>query len=253
MTPTRWWVKVIVMPGVAMICVAATFVVSAVRQSCCGAKAKSLGFGVLFLLYPGICNKAFATFECRELIKGERAQILEADDRFLCNGEEISQLRPLSMAVIVFFGFGVPMIFSVVLMKSARKYRREGSQHNTEVAARLAAEFNVDQTVADFVLRDVTTMGESFSFLLDAYTFQCYYWETLDMLRKLLLVGLVLLVKRGSVAEHGGVGAVSCIPCFASQYEAVQAATGQHLQSCNRIARVSGNRRRASPSQRSIW
>ena len=106
------------------------------------------------------------------------------------------------MVVIAFFAFGVPMIFSVVLMKSARKYRREGSQHNTEVAARLAAEFNVDQTVADFVLRDVTTMGESFSFLLDAFTFQCYYWETLDMLRKLLLVGLVLLVKRGSVAQN---------------------------------------------------
>lgn len=48
----------------------------------------------------------------------------------------------------------------------------------------------------------MTAMGESFSFLLDASTFRCYCWETLDMLRKLVLVGLVLLVKRGSVAQN---------------------------------------------------
>ena len=52
------------------------------------------------------------------------------------------------------------------------------------------------------ILRDVTAMGESFSFLLDAYRFRCYYWEAFDLLRKLILVGLVLLVKRGSVAQN---------------------------------------------------
>eukprot|EP01043_Picozoa_sp_COSAG02_P072295 COSAG02_NODE_13563_length_1378_cov_31.838155_1_plen_451_part_01 len=51
-------------------------------------------------------------------------------------------------------------------------------------------------------LRDITSLGRSFSFLLDAYRFDRYYYEVIDILRKLLLVGLVLVVKRGTVAQN---------------------------------------------------
>ena len=36
---------------------------------------------------------------------------------------------------------------------------------------------------------------------MDAYSPRYLYWEALDMLRKLALVGLVLLVGRGSTAQ----------------------------------------------------
>ena len=45
-------------------------------------------------------------------------------------------------------------------------------------------------------------MGQDFSFLMDAYSFRHYYWEVLDLLRKFLLVGMVLLVGRGTVAQN---------------------------------------------------
>eukprot|EP01043_Picozoa_sp_COSAG02_P046470 COSAG02_NODE_4349_length_5466_cov_31.632569_3_plen_1141_part_01 len=216
--PTRWRVKVIVTPGVALICVATTRVWYTWQDGGAVAvqKAKSLGFGILFLLYPCICNMAFATFECRELVKDEPTRILDADDRFLCDREEISQLQDLSLLVIIFFAVGVPVIFGAILWWNTRAYE---SQHTTEVATRLAAQFKVDQMVANYVLRDVTTMGASFSFLLDAYKFQWYYWEMLDMLRKLLLVGLVLLVKRGSVAQNM-VALVLSLAFFALQISA---------------------------------
>ena len=41
-----------------------------------------------------------------------------------------------------------------------------------------------------------------FAFLMDAYSFRHYYWESLDLVRKLLLIGLVLFVGRGSVAQN---------------------------------------------------
>ena len=44
-------------------------------------------------------------------------------------------------------------------------------------------------------------MNEDFSFLLDAYRPDYYYWECVDMLRKLTLIGLLVLVDRGSVAQ----------------------------------------------------
>ena len=64
-------------------------------------------------------------------------------------------------------------------------------------AARLADEIGMPVASAEFIIRDVMSLGEKYGFLLDAFHFRHFNWETLDMLRKLLLVGLVLLVGRG--------------------------------------------------------
>ena len=223
--PTKWVLKVVVLPTVATVFVAGAYGWLHLERGAAQAaqKAKSYGYGAVFLLYPSICNIAFATFECRELVAGQNPQILEADDRFMCDDDEMLVLRSLSLVIIATIAVGVPVIFSILLVRNAREYQQTQSQLNAAVAARLAEEFGVDSKVADYVLRDVTTMGESFSFLMDAYTFQCYYWEALDLLRKLLLVGLVLLVQRGSVAQNN-VALVLSFAFFALQTGTVQAA-----------------------------
>eukprot|EP01043_Picozoa_sp_COSAG02_P060898 COSAG02_NODE_8058_length_2728_cov_3.738684_2_plen_740_part_00 len=200
----QWKLKVIVLPCSAALLVAGAY---AFLHSENGAphatqQAKSYGFGFVFLLYPSICNTAFAAFECRELVKGQEPRILEADDRLLCGSVEMQIVQSLSMAVIAVVALGVPLLFTLLLVQHARAYKSTRPELNAAVAARLAVEFKVDANIADYIVRDVTAMGQSFSFLLDAYTFECYYWETLDLLRKLLLVGLVLLVRRGSVAQN---------------------------------------------------
>jgi hypothetical protein len=53
---------------------------------------------------------------------------------------------------------------------------------------------------AKWVIRDVT-IGRDYSFLMDAFKPDYLYWEALDMLRKLLLVGVVLWIGRGTVAQ----------------------------------------------------
>ena len=201
---TQWTLKVIVLPSVAGSVVTGAYLWLHSQQGAAYAaqQAKSYGYGFIFLLYPSICNTAFAAFECRELIVDQQPQILEVDDRVLCDDDEMQILQKLSLIVIIVVAIGVPVLFSVLLVRNARKYQLTNSVLNDAVAARLAQEFEVDPKVADYILRDVTAMGQSFGFLMDAYTFECYYWETLDLLRKLMLVGLVLLVRRGSVAQN---------------------------------------------------
>ena len=74
------------------------------------------------------------------------------------------------------------------------------SRTETELAGRVAAQFNLSPEVAAYIIREIH-IGKDFSFLMDAYKPRCYYWETLDLLRKLALVGLVVIAGRGSAAQ----------------------------------------------------
>jgi hypothetical protein len=165
--------------------------------------AKSFIFAFIFMLYPVVVNTTLEAFECRDLIAGESgSRVLEADDRLLCDSNEVARLQNLSFVVIVMFAFGVPIAFSLLLILNAREYAQTDAELNAQIAHRLANELQVDESVADFILRDVTAMGRDFSFIMDAYSFRHYYWESLDLVRKLTLVGLVLLVRRGSIAQN---------------------------------------------------
>ena len=201
---SQWMMKVAVLPLMCTFMVVCAFVLIQRQNGTSVAlqKSKSYLFGCVFLLYPTICNIAFATFECRSLVVGESTGVLEADDRLLCTGDEVVFLQGLSYIVIVAFALGVPVVFSVLLIRNAREYKSADVETNSALAKRLALEFEVAEKIADFILRDVTAMGADFAFLMDAYTFRHYYWESLDLIRKLMLVGLVLVVGRGSVAQN---------------------------------------------------
>eukprot|EP01043_Picozoa_sp_COSAG02_P054804 COSAG02_NODE_6264_length_3694_cov_140.769402_2_plen_841_part_00 len=203
---SQWLVKVIAIPCMCATILVCTYTVQRKLHGSLTAlhNAKSYFLGAIFLIYPSVCNVVFAAYQCRELVVGAPTMsgVLEADDRLLCSSPSMERLRFLSMIVIVVFCVGVPVVSGGGLLYMARGYARLDSDHNAAVVTRLSADFDVDENVADYVLRDVTAMGQSLSFLMDAYTFRCYYWEALDLLRKLLLVGVCLLVSRGSVAQN---------------------------------------------------
>ena len=79
----------------------------------------------------------------------------------------------------------------------AHAFARQTSEHE-RLARKLAvslsdATHTVGLETAEFVLRDVVGK-RSLSALTDAYAPRHYYWEVLEMARKLALVGMVLLV-----------------------------------------------------------
>ena len=102
--------------------------------------------------------------------------------------------------MIAIIAVGLPLYFGVVLVWEAKVYQRDFAGPNEAMAKRFANELGVKKEQAEFVIRDVS-IGQGYSFLMDAYVPHYLYWEALDMLRKLALVGLVLLVGRGSVAQ----------------------------------------------------
>lgn len=201
----QWLVKVVAIPCMCAAILMCTYTVQRKLHGSLTAlqNAKSYASGCVFLIYPSVCNAVFAAYQCRELVAGAPSVsgVLEADDRILCTSYNMELLRLISMVVIILFCVGVPLGSGIFLVHMARGHFHIDSDLNAAVIVRLAADFEVDANVADYVLRDVTTMGQSLNFLLDAYTFRCYYWEVLDLLRKLLLIGVSLLVKRGSVAQ----------------------------------------------------
>ena len=98
------------------------------------------------------------------------------------------------------FACGLRLAFGFILLRKASVYQRDTEGSNVALAKKVAEDLKVDEKQASFVIRDIT-IGEDYSFLMDAYVPAYLYWEALDMLRKLALVGLVLLVGRGSMAQ----------------------------------------------------
>lgn len=83
----------------------------------------------------------------------------------LCEDPGHRTLQAFSGIVVAVIAFGLPVLFDVVLIRSARSYEREFAVPKEEVAKRLAKEMNVDVTVAGYVIRDIT-IGRDYSFLM---------------------------------------------------------------------------------------
>ena len=148
--------------------------------------------------YPTICNVAFAAFICRSLTPTD--SVLESDDSVLCEEPRHIVIQVLSLIVVVLVACGLPLAFGYILIRKASVYQRDTEGSNVALAKKVAEDLKVDEKQASFVIRDIT-IGEDYSFLMDAYVPAYLYWEALDMLRKLALVGLVLLVGRGTAAQ----------------------------------------------------
>ena len=98
------------------------------------------------------------------------------------------------MLVIIVFAAGAPAFLFHTLFAKKRAGARQQSEsaQDEKLAQTLAEKLGVDPAQAEFVLRDLST-SRSVSILLDAYSFRHYYMEPLEMLRKLMLVGLTVL------------------------------------------------------------
>ena len=78
------------------------------------------------------------------------------------------------------------------------------------MARRVADELKIDDKQAAEAIRDVST-GREYSFLVNSYKPRYYYWEGVDMVRKLLLVGMLVIAGRGSAAQLFLAVLVSCL------------------------------------------
>ena len=74
----------------------------------------------------------------------------------------------MSVIVVILFACGLPLSLGFILVRKARAYSRDTEGSNTALAKKVAEDLEVDVTRASFVIRDIT-IGEDYSFLMDAY------------------------------------------------------------------------------------
>eukprot|EP01043_Picozoa_sp_COSAG02_P035269 COSAG02_NODE_2514_length_8624_cov_12.683050_3_plen_1168_part_01 len=206
---SMWIVRIVVLPGILIGLIFVLFMIergiasSREDKETAVTRFQSNVFMAVFFVYPPICNVVFATFNCRPLGSTSDSEVLMSDDRVRCETSEHQALQVASSVVMIVFCFGLPMLFACILVKKARDYQNFSAQLDSVeqlVADRVAHDFEVDLDTARYIIRDIGMLA-SFSFITDAYRPRFLYWEALDMTRKLMLVGVVVLVGRGTAVQ----------------------------------------------------
>ena len=140
---------------------------------------------VLVCRYPGLTNKVFEIFLCRDLGPDTSPRhVLHTDYDIDC--DETSTLRwTLGPALVLLWPIGVPTVL-FCLMFRVRTNILAGDE-------------------------DATGM---FNFLIGDFKPKYWFWEVVELFRKLLLSGILSLVGRGSIAQ-AALGTVISFAFFA--------------------------------------
>jgi hypothetical protein len=136
-------------------------------------KADAMGrlFLLQFLLYPALTNKIFEAFVCRDL--GHGLSLLINDYTIDCASDWYwGVVYPLCSMLVVAWPIGLPAMLFFVMYRARNKIKQD----------------------------DPDTIMQ-FAFVIGDYKKDYYYWEVVELSRKLMLSGLLGFVRRGSVAQ----------------------------------------------------
>jgi uncharacterized integral membrane protein len=124
---------------------------------------------VLFALVPSVSSRIFSAFACDGFAyddtSGARRYFLHADYSVRCDGASYQTITSTAAALIVLWPAGVPALFGSLLLAS----------HRVELHGQSSA------------------LPAAVAFLRAEYTPQFYWWDVLELLRKLSLTGFLLL------------------------------------------------------------
>jgi len=129
---------------------------------------------VTFLVVPSTSTQIFLTFLCEsvefDFSSSTWRRYLTSDKSLLCNSEEYRSTTYTAYAMIAVWPIGVPLMYGL-LLRARRDAIRTGS---------------------------ATPLSRMTSFIWADYRTKMYWWELLEMARKLTLTGWVLLIDEES-------------------------------------------------------
>jgi hypothetical protein len=204
----RWLTTTVLVPAVVAVLVAMRWLMHRIwrtdteredtdmetaRQSAVGA-----GFFATMLLYPKVSASIFTLLRCRKLGSGEESWVLEADYDIQCSGTLYTYYKHIAMFLVVLVPVGVPAVLLSLLLLFGRRHRRNfAGTTDRETMRELLPGAEAD-TPADYAY---SQLYASFSFCIDDFRPGCYWFEPVDLLRKLALTGLLQFVHRGTAAQ----------------------------------------------------
>ena len=164
---------------------------------------------LIFLVYPTVVNICFGALNCRTV--SPHVEILGDDDRIVCT--DARGLYWASLAVIIVFGGCMPVGFGLLILYKHTHVDVDDITKNDPRVASVLLESEGQKKHRQLAevaatVRQVRAL-DNYKFLTNAYNPATPYWESIDLLRKLFLVGLVVLVGRGSEAQIAAGNATS--------------------------------------------
>ena len=135
---------------------------------------------ILYTLYVGVSTRIFRLFKCREIMG---VWYLTADYNVICFEGAWSTTSIIAYIGIVVFVAGIPLSQFLVLWKN-RKYLDESKLSSDE----------------DY--RNHLQVKQKYGSIFEAYTADCYYYDLIDLIRRLILTGgLILIGNEEAVAQ----------------------------------------------------
>ena len=150
-----------------------------------------LVLGVTFLVTPSVSTRIFKTFLCASFRysgdddEGSR-RYLYADLSISCDGDEYEEMRTTAFVMMACWPIGVPILYMVLLVASRRAIRSGVP----------------------------TPLSRAVAFMTNDYERSAFFWEPIEMCRKLTLTGFVLLIGEQSEQARVLVALLVCIVCL---------------------------------------
>ena len=160
-------------------------------------------FIVILFLYPQVSAKIMSVLRCREL--GPDVSVLEVDYSVDCTlkNTKYQHYRCIAILLFVIWPFGIPITLAALLTRQWIRYGRQWEDYENERSsdapdtATLASQRQHSER-ADF---SKARMIEHYNFCVDHYKPEFWWFEPVDMLRKLALTGLLQFAWRGTAAQ----------------------------------------------------
>jgi hypothetical protein len=128
---------------------------------------------IVFLLYPGICAKLFRLFKCTDY---SGTFYLDADLTVRCFEGKHAEYTRYGIVGMLVYAFGIPLGLFTVLFWQRRAIHTDIQQTNTAMVAR---------------------WGQIYA----GYNADVYYFEIIEMMRKMILTGALALIEPGSLLQ----------------------------------------------------
>ena len=126
-------------------------------------------FTVMFLLYPSIGSKIFRLFKCVSV--GDR-RFLEADMNIECGVEHHVTYVGVAVFFIFLYVIGIPL-FTLFMLRSNREHLHDMASHKHE------------------------EIKDELGSLYCQYEEEFWYWELIEMFRKIILTGAIIAIGNG--------------------------------------------------------
>eukprot|EP01043_Picozoa_sp_COSAG02_P002227 COSAG02_NODE_50_length_44860_cov_203.992739_43_plen_989_part_00 len=216
----KWSLLTLGLPAVGFVCILARFLWHLrTDRAHASVRATKWAFLLIMVLYPQVSQRLFMALRCRQL--GNDFAVLEADYTIMCSGDALYQhVRVLALVLIFVWPFGIPGLIAWELRQQWRASQALWNErHSMTNAAPQHEHANVLESGSGQT--KATTLHEfhyeriqvTFDFCTRDYRPEVFWFEPVDMVRKLGLTGLLQLVRRGS-GEQVMVGCVLSFMAF---------------------------------------